>query len=260
MGYFIWNIDPILVSIGPFKVHWYGVLFALAFVTGYLLIKKIYVQEQKNVNELDNLLLYMAIGTVVGARLGHCLFYDPVFYFTHPLKIFAIWEGGLASHGGGIGILISLYLYQRKHDESYLWYLDRMSMAVASGGFFIRIGNFFNSEIVGKPTTVPWAFVFERVDLQPRHPVQLYESFSYGLIFIILLVLFNKLRWYKFDGRIFGLFLISVFSARILLEFFKTKQAAYSSDFILSVGQLLSVPFVIAGLFLFVYSFRKMKN
>ncbi len=248
MDYFIWNIDPIAISVGFVKIRWYGLMFASAFVSGYLLMTWIYKREGKNIAELDDLLTYIAVGTIVGARLGHCLFYNPAYYFSHPLKFFAIWEGGLASHGGLLGILIALYLYQRKVNESYIWFLDRVSIVSALGASFIRTGNFFNSEIVGNVTTLPWAVIFQRVDLLPRHPVQLYEAISYLCVFILLLMMYLKRDKKSREGVFFATFLVTVFTARFFLEFIKTKQAAYDNILGLSTGQLLSIPFVLAGL------------
>jgi len=248
MEYFVWDVDPIAISVGFVKIRWYGLMFASAFISSFLLMTWIYKREGKNVIEIDDLLTYAAVGTIVGARLGHCLFYDPAYYFSHPFKILAIWEGGLASHGAILGILIALYLFQKKVEQSYVWFIDRVSIVSALGASFIRIGNFFNSEIVGNPTTVPWAVVFKRIDMSPRHPVQLYESLSYLCIFFILLTLYKKRDLKKRPGVIFASFLITVFSARFFIEFVKTKQAAYHSDLWLSTGQMLSIPFILAGI------------
>lgn len=247
MDHIVWNISPELFSIGPLTIRWYGLLFATGFVCGYFLMQWIYRREAKNVEELENLLLYVAAGTVIGARLGHCLFYDPGFYLSHPWKIFAVWEGGLASHGGGIGVFVAVYLYCRKHAISYLWLLDRLAITVALAGSFIRLGNLFNSEILGKVTDVPWAIVFQRVDSLPRHPVQVYESLSYATIFVISLLLYKFYSQKVKNGFILGVVLALIFIARFLLEFFKMPQAAYYTGLPISVGQLLSIPFIIAG-------------
>lgn len=257
MEYFIWNADPILLSIGFVKIRWYGVMFASAFLSGFWLMSWIYKTEGKNVTEIDNLLWYIALGTIIGARLGHCLFYDPEYYLSNPFKILAIWEGGLASHGGILGIVIGLYLYQRKVEQSYAWFLDRVAVVCALGAVFVRLGNFFNSEIVGIPTTKPWAIIFTRIDNLPRHPVQLYEASSYAVIFLLLLTLYIKVRDKINPGVIFSTSLVCIFLARFFLEFVKTKQAAYGSDIGLSTGQLLSIPFVLAGLAFIVFSFYK---
>ncbi len=247
MNYFIWNVDPVLFSAGPLTIRWYGLCFAAAFCAGFVVMDGVFRREGKNRGDLDPLMLHMAVGTVLGARIGHCLFYDPVYYLSDPLRILRIWEGGLASHGGALGILLALYLYARKRpDQGYLWLLDRISLPAALGGCFIRVGNLFNSEILGVPGHVPWAVVFSRVDGLPRHPVQLYESLSYLLIFIFLSGKYLHMKVVP-PGYIAARFLIGVFSARFFLEFFKETIAVYGAGLPLGVGQILSVPMVIAG-------------
>lgn len=180
-------MDPVLVSFMGLTIHWYGVLFASAIFAGFQVMKRIYVREGLDVESLDNLLIYCVIGIVVGARLAHVLFYDPSYYFAHPAKILAIWEGGLASHGGGLGAILALYYYHRKMKLPFLFLLDRLAIATAIFGFFVRMANFVNSEILGVPSDKPWAIVFERVDMLPRHPAQLYEALAYLSIFMIIL-------------------------------------------------------------------------
>lgn len=256
MEYLTWDFNPVFFSIGSLKVYWYGLMFATAFIIGYQIMRWIYVREGRNVEDIDNLLIYVVIGTVVGARLGHCFFYEPSYYLSEPLKIFAIWEGGLASHGGAIGVLLGLYLYKRKTQETYLWLLDRVAIPAALAGGFIRIGNLFNSEILGIPTSVPWAIIFERIDLVPRHPAQIYEAVTYFLIFSLLLYIYKKGDGKSKDGVIFSTYLIFVFASRFGIEFVKAKQAAYSSEFWLSTGQMLSVPFVLLGVVLMFLAFK----
>jgi prolipoprotein diacylglyceryl transferase len=206
---------------------------------------------------VDNLLLVMMVSTIVGARLGHFLFYDPAFYLSHPFEILKVWKGGLASHGGLLGILIGLWIYSRKRpSQPYLWLLDRIAVPTALAGSFIRIGNFFNSEIIGEPTSLPWAIVFDRVDPFPRHPAQLYESVCYLVIFGILWRVYWRRRQETPRGLLLGLFLVLVFSARFLIEFVKVHQAAYGMGFPLSVGQLLSIPAVVAGVLLLIRAAR----
>jgi prolipoprotein diacylglyceryl transferase len=247
MEHIIWNIDPILIDIGFLKIRWYGVMFASAFLFGYSMMQWIYQREGKNVEDLDRMLWYMAIGIVVGARLGHTLIYDPGYYLANPLKILAIWEGGLASHGGILGIILAMYLYKRGTDDSYLWLLDRIAFPCTMSGCFIRIGNFFNSEILGTVTDRPWGVIFARVDDLPRHPVQLYEAFCYALIFFFLLAVYKKTYDKPIKGLLFGLVIFLVFVVRILLEFFKTEQAMYDTGLPLTAGQLLSFPFLLVG-------------
>ncbi|MEJ2052481.1 MAG: prolipoprotein diacylglyceryl transferase [Calditrichaceae bacterium] len=250
-----WNVDPEIIRIGFVSIRYYSLLFMLSFILGIAIFHKIYKRENKPKEDLDPLLIYMMIGTVVGARLGHCLFYDPMYYLSHPLKILMIWQGGLASHGAAIGILLSLYLYSRKHpDQPFLWLVDRIVITVALAGFFIRIGNLFNSEIIGKPTDVPWAFIFERAQVSdpmtPRHPTQIYEALAYLIIFFILYRIYKKHGPKLRRGYLLGLFLILVFGFRFFVEFLKENQVAFESGMALNMGQILSIPAVIAGIFL----------
>ena len=218
--------------------------------------------EKKNVDDVESLLIYMVIGTIIGARLGHCLFYHPAYFFEDPIRFLQIWKGGLASHGAAIGITLSAWLYSRKHtDQPLLWLLDRLAIPVALAGFFIRIGNFFNSEILGRTTDVPWAIVFKdglglktlEARMAPRHPVMLYESFCYGCIFLVLILVYRKYRAETPRGLLIGLFFMMVFSARFVLEFYKLRQAEFAQTLPLSVGQMLSIPLVIVGILLLIY-------
>ena len=258
MDHFVWSLNPVAFSLGPITVFWYGILFALAILAGLHYMKWVYTLEGKDVEELDSMFLYIVIGIVVGARLGHVLFYDPSYYFANPMKILAVWEGGLASHGGGLGVILALYLFASKYKLNYLWLLDRVAIPTAMFGFFVRMGNLMNSEIVGNPTDVSWAIIFSRVDMLPRHPAQLYESFSYLVIFIVLTLLYRFKRDHFNNGFLFGLFLVLIFTVRILVEFVKVKQADYDTSFLMmSTGQALSVPFILIGLVLMVWSFKK---
>ena len=250
MDHLVWNMDPVLVSFMGLTVHWYGVLFASAIAAGFQVMKRIYTKEGLDVESLDNLLIYCVIGIIVGARLAHVLFYDPAFYFAHPMKILAIWEGGLASHGGGLGAILALYYYKRKVKLPFLFLLDRLAIATAIFGFFVRMANFANSEILGVPSDKPWAIIFERIDMLPRHPAQLYEAIAYLAIFITLWIIYQSTQMKQKQGAIFGLFLVLVFSARFAIEFVKVKQAAYAQDWTMSAGQMLSVPFLVVGVIL----------
>lgn len=246
-----WDIGPIIFELGPLTFRWYGLLFALGFLVGFFIMRWIYRREGKPEQDLDPLLLYLLAGTIVGARLGHTLFYHPVYYLTHPAEIIQVWEGGLASHGGAIGILIALYFFSRRRPEQpYLWLLDRLSIPVALTGAFIRIGNVFNSEILGVEADVPWAFVFARVDQVPRHPVQLYESGTYLLVFLGLLAYYRRRGPSVARGMLTGLFMLTVFGSRFFLEYFKVRLAAFGEGLPLSMGQILSVPLVLVGLWL----------
>lgn len=250
MDPFTWGVGPDIFSLGPITIRWYGLLFATAFFLGFLYMRYVFVRENRPVASLDSLLMYMMISTVVGARLGHCLFYDPGYYLSNPIEIIKVWRGGLASHGGAIGILIGMYMYAKKQaNQPYLWLLDRVVVPIALAGSLIRLGNLFNSEILGVPTEKPWAIVFTRVDDLPRHPAQLYESVSYLFIFLFLNLVYRKLGEKTPRGLLLGLFLVLVFSARFLIEFVKVRQAAFGEALPLSIGQLLSIPAVLAGLF-----------
>lgn len=257
MEYIVWNADPVLFSWGPISVRWYGLFFAVGFFQGFMILNWMFRREGRPVEDLDDLFLYLFTGVLVGARLGHCLFYDPQFYWSHPLEIFKIWKGGLASHGGAVGVLLTGYFYPKRHKGyTMLWLLDRGALGLAIVSCLIRIGNLFNSEIIGLETTVPWAFIFERVDFLPRHPVQLYEALSYlGIAGVMLYGYLNWVNRMK-DGFLIGVFMILMFSARFVLEMFKTRQAAYGMDNYLSVGQWLSIPFFVAGLILIYRGYR----
>ncbi len=254
-----WQVSPEIMKLGPFSLRWYGLLFALAFVFGYIILTKVYKREKKPLEDLEKLSVYVILGTVIGARLGHCLFYDPSYYLTNPVEILKVWQGGLASHGAAIGILIALYLFSRKkRDQNVIWILDRLVIVVALGGALIRLGNLFNSEIIGKATDVPWAFVFVRVDEIPRHPTQLYESLFYFLSFVVLYFIYNKKSTSLKQGFLFGLFLILVFGFRFFVEFLKENQSAFESSLPINMGQILSIPFVLLGIY-FVFR-KKMQN
>lgn len=254
MEYFVWNADPVAFSFGSMRVFWYGILFATAIISGLEIMKWIYIKESEDLQKLDTIFLYIVLGVVVGARLGHCLFYEPSYYLAHPIEILYVWKGGLASHGGGLGALIGIYLYKRKHTLNLLWFLDRIAIATAVFAFFVRLGNFMNSEILGKATDVSWAIVFTRIDELPRHPAQLYEAFSYLMIAIALFIVYRQFRERLQNGFLFGLFLTLVFCVRFLVEFVKERQAEYAVDMILSTGQLLSIPFIVLGVYLIVRS------
>ncbi len=248
LAYIHWNVSPVAFQLGPFAVRWYGILFAVLFTIGYLMGRWIMRVEHRDPDALDTLLVYLILGTIIGARLGHCFFYEPGYFLKHPVEIFEVWQGGLASHGGAIGVLVALYFYSRRHPEfSLMWLLDRVVVPTALGGALIRLGNLFNSEILGNPTHVPWAFIFAQVDAVPRHPAQLYEAVAYLFIFIGLLFLYRRLRARTPPGLLLGVFFVTVFTARFLVEFVKERQATYEQNLPLSVGQFLSIPFILAG-------------
>lgn len=245
-------------------VRWYGVLFALGFIFGYIILQRMFKMEGVPIKLLDSLTTYMIIGTIIGARLGHCLFYEPDYYLAHPMKILAVWEGGLASHGAAIGIILALILFSYVKKKPFLWVVDRIVIVVALAGFLIRMGNLMNSEIFGHVTSLPWGFYFLRASdpkeaLDPRHPTQIYEGFSYLLIFFYLTWYYYHKKGDPEHGFLFGMFLILVFGVRFFLEFLKEPQVGFEATMTLNMGQLLSIPFVLVGVF-FVVRSRRLRN
>lgn len=265
MAYIIWNPDDTIIDLGFYALRWYSVLFALGFVFSYIILRKYFKKENIAEEKLERLTVYVVLATVIGARLVHCLFYDWDYYSDHILEIFLPvrfepefhFTGfqGLASHGGIFGIVIAVLLYSRKYNINALWIFDKLSLVGALAGACIRFGNLMNSEIVGKPADVPWAFVFVEVDNVPRHPGQLYEALSYLLIFVILYFLTKKSK--REPGFIFGVFFILLFTARFIIEFFKADQSAFEADMLLNMGQLLSIPFIIFGIILIILKNKK---
>ncbi len=223
-------------------------------------MKRVFIAENVSLAILDSLLISAIIGIVVGARLGHCLFYDPDYYLANPLKILAIWEGGLASHGGGVGVLVAVLYHAKRYQLDKLWLLDRLAISTAIFAVFVRLANFVNSEILGTPTSLPWAIVFQRVDYIPRHPVQLYEAICYLVIFALLWTLYRRGHAAKSPGALLGIFLFLTFSARFVIEFAKQKQAAFTTESMLSMGQLLSIPFLLIGLAIYCWTSLYRKN
>jgi prolipoprotein diacylglyceryl transferase len=258
LNYITWNVDPEIFSIGPLSVRYYGLFFALAFVLGYYIFTRIFKIEKISIEVLDRLTLYMIIGTVLGARLGHVFFYQPDYYLSHPLEILAIWQGGLASHGAAIGIIIALYLFARKEKKPFIWILDRIVIAVALAGFFIRMGNLMNSEIYGIQTSLPWGFIFlQKNEVVPKHPTQIYEALAYLVIFFILFRIYFKTKGQFRPGLLFSLFLIMVFTARFLIEFIKQVQVPFEKGLPINMGQILSLPFILLGIIILVRAMKR---
>lgn len=273
LNYIVWDVDPFIFHLPDFlggrPIAWYGLLWAMVFIVGYWIMGKIYKKEGLDDDKLDKLLMYMLIFTIIGARLGHCLFYEPAYYLSNPIKFLYVWEGGLASHGGAIGILIGLFFYARKIKKPYIWILDRIVVPVAIGGAFIRTGNLLNSEIYGEPTTLPWGFKFVRdfpigmpiEDIPACHPTQIYEALFCIAVFIYLLyAYFKQDMGDKRPGFMFSIFLIVVFGSRILIEFIKNPQVDFEQGMTLDMGQWLSLPFLIAGIWILIRSFKKQKK
>jgi phosphatidylglycerol:prolipoprotein diacylglycerol transferase len=247
-----WTADPEIFRIGSIAVRWYGVLFALGFAFGYFIMLSFFRKEKVPVKLLDELTTYMVVATVIGARLGHCLFYEPVYYLSHPVEILKIWEGGLASHGAALGILLAVYIFSKKNKLTFWWTIDRIGLVTALAGFFIRMGNLMNSEIFGRPTTLPWGFIYtnagdpaQRVD--PRHPTQIYEGIAYLLIFGLLMFIYYRKNGKPREGTLISLFFLLVFGVRFFIEFLKEPQVDFETGMALNMGQWLSIPFVLAG-------------
>ncbi len=257
MNYFVWNIDPVIFSLGDLTLRWYGLLFVSGFIIGFYIMSWIFNREGKDTKDLDRWLFYIFGGAVIGARLGHCLFYEPAYYFANPIEILFIWKGGLASHGGGIGVLIGTYLFSAKRPETYLWLLDKLAIPTALAGAFIRLGNLFNSEIIGMPTDSMWGVIFARFDQMPRHPTQIYEAVSYLITFLLLLYIYKRYRSRVGEGIYLGIMLLFIFAARFFIEILKPEYAIYSLDINLNVGQLLSIPFIALGVVLIYRSVRR---
>ncbi len=256
LGYILWNPGENLIDFGFFALKYYSLGFLLAFTASYFVIKHRFIKTGYTVELLDKLTIYVFFGTLIGARLAHCLFYDFGYFSQHPLEIllpFTIYPdfrftgfAGLASHGGGAGIIISLILFSRKYKIERSKLLDEIALVVPLAGFFIRMGNLMNSEIIGKPTNLPWAFVFIKEDALPRHPTQLYEAIFYLIIFIIL---FYAMTWTtRKSGYYFGLSILLIFIVRFMAEFIKEDQSAFEAGMWLNMGQLLSIPFIISGI------------
>ncbi len=239
---------PVFESVGPISPRWYGLLFALSFFLGYRIGANTFKDAGLPMELPDKLFLYLMVGTVLGARLGHVIFYDLEYYLRHPERILMFWEGGLASHGAVIGVTTSIWLFVKKHPKvSFLWVADRMVLPFTLGGFFVRFGNFFNSEILGKPTELPWAVVFARIDALPRHPSMLYEAFWYLGAWIAFTWLYKKYEARPPAGSLSALFLLVLFVGRFLIEFTKEDQSAFEAGWVLNMGQILSLVAIAVG-------------
>lgn len=269
-----WDPKPEIFTIPglDWPLRWYGLMWAFAFIASHFFMNRVYKTEGRTDKALDTLTLYIILGTILGARLGHCLFYGPWFdehdaageiivrgYLSHPLDILKVYEGGLASHGGAFGIILAMILYCRKTKESWLWLFDRLVIVVPLAGMFIRLGNLINSEIIGKVTDVPWAFIFVREDNLPRHPAQLYEAIYCLLLFVFMYWFWKNKRFDVGPGFMFGMLCVLLFIERFVDEFFKENQAEFENTLSLNMGQILSIPFVIIGLFM-MWRARKLKG
>lgn len=253
-----WNVDPIFITVFGVDIAYYGLLWASAFGIGLWLMSLMVKKEGLDPEISGSALVYAVISTVIGARLGHCLFYDPMTYLANPLSILNIREGGLASHGAAIGLLIGIWLFSRKWKTPYIWLLDRIGIVVTIGGALIRIGNLINSEIYGTQTDLPWGFIFVRAgETLPMHPTQIYEAVAYLILFAILTHMYWRTKISNRRGVMFGVFLIGLFSARFIIESIKNVQSSFEESMFFNMGQWLSIPFIIAGVVILIYALKR---
>jgi len=272
-----WNVSPEIVEIGSLTIRWYGLFWALSFYIGFEFVRRMFKKDGVSEKEAEKLFIYLAIGSIVGARLGHCFFYDFEYYSKNLIEVLYIWKGGLASHGGAIGIVLALYYFRKKvSSKSYLWVLDRVVIPVSLAAFFIRMGNMMNHEIYGYETSLAWGFKFiqnipawlnglEPIYTAPRHPTAIYEGFGYLLVMATLLVLYIKKRDKLQEGILTGIFAIMLFTVRFLVEFVKEPQSGFDQEVVIqtlgiNMGQILSIPAIIAGILIILYSIRKAKK
>ena len=263
-----WSADPVIFDIGFFSLRWYALMFIVGFYIGSKLMEGYYKHDGVNPEKVYTLFLYCFIGTIIGARLGHCLFYDPGYYLANPIEMLKTWKGGLASHGGTLGVFLAVLVYARRDHRSALWVLDRLGIAVAPVAALIRVGNLFNHEIYGHVTSMPWGFRFienvgawsrgaEPVYTEPCHPTQIYEALCYLAVFAV-----NAYLYYKTDARnrrglLLGVFFTGVFGSRFLIEYVKNVQVSFEEGMILDMGQILSIPFIVGGIWLIVRAMRR---
>ena len=261
--YILWNPDLEIFRIGNFAIRWYSTCWLIGLALAYFIVKWLYKDQKVKDAYFDPLFIYCFLGILIGARLGHCLFYQPEYFlssWTHVVEMFLpihqIADGswkftgyeGLASHGGTIGLMVALYLYYRKTGMNLWHVLDDIAIATPITACFIRLGNLMNSEIIGTPTNVPWAFIFERVDMTPRHPGQLYEAIAYFFFFFVMLHFYKRTSKKVGTGFYFGLCLTLIFTFRFFIEYTKDIQVDFESGMIFNMGQLLSIPFIILGI------------
>ena len=268
LNYVNWNVDPVMFHLGNFGLRYYSIGFLLAFFFGYVILNRMFKHEKVETKYLDSLVVWMFLAVLVGARLGHCLFYEPDYFCTseHWLEIFLPFNiktgqftgyQGLASHGAAIAVILMIWFFSRKNNINAWWIFDRLVIVVALGGAFIRLGNLFNSEIYGVQTSLPWGFIFERNgETVPKHPTQLYEALAYFLIFAACMVAYMIKKGKLHNGRLFGFWLIALFGVRILIEFIKEEQVDFEKSMTLDMGQWLSIPLVFMGVVLVVLSYQ----
>lgn len=272
LSFIHWGPNPEIVNVLGVSIRYYGLLFVTGLILSVYILGWIYKKENLPSEYLDKLTVYCMIGIIAGARLGHCLFYEPSYYLSNPLEMilpitfppeggieFSGYQG-LASHGGVIGLLIALYFYYRKTRHSLIDTFDLIAVVSGLSLGFIRLGNFMNSEVIGMPTTKPWGVIFERVDNLPRHPTQLYEAISYFIILAVMVILYKKRRDRLRNGFFFGLGSVLFFTARFVIEFLKEDQVGFEKGMTLNMGQLLSIPFIIIGIGFMIYGLWKTKS
>lgn len=264
-----WTADPAIFTIGSKEIRWYSLMFIIGFGIGYKIVERMWRRESINPKWIDPLLYYTLIGTVVGARFGHCLFYDPGYYLSHPIEILKVWEGGLASHGGVLGIIVAIYFYSKHVSrQSMLWTFDKLVVPTGLVAALIRIGNLMNHEVYGHPTDLPWGFRFienlhawrqgaEPIFSAPSHPTQIYEAVCYLLTFVLCMWLYFKKEAWKKEGLIFGIFMICIFTARFFIEFLKNNQEDFEAAMPINMGQCLSIPFIVMGIYFVVRAWRR---
>ncbi|MDR0429429.1 MAG: prolipoprotein diacylglyceryl transferase [Tannerellaceae bacterium] len=267
-----WTVDPAIFTIGPKEIRWYTLMFIIGFYVGYKIVERMFKNEQLNTDWLEPLLSYTFVGTIVGSRLGHCLFYAPAYYLSHPVEILKVWEGGLASHGGVIGIIIAIYFFSKRvSHRSMLWAFDKLVTPTGLVAALIRLGNLTNHEIYGHPTDAPWGFRFIQnlhawqqgaapVFSPPSHPTQIYEALCYLLTFALCMWLYFKKEAWKKEGFLFGIFMICIFTTRFLIEFIKDTQVDFEANMALNMGQWLSIPFIITGIYFVWRAMQKSKE
>lgn len=267
--YVNWDINSEIVNIYGFPLKYYGLLFATGLVLSMFILQGIFKKEHLDKDAHESLFIYGIVGIFVGARLGHCFFYDFDYFSQHILEIFLpiqknsagnyhfIGYAGLASHGGTVGLIFALYLYSKKFKIKYLTILDLIAIVAPLGATFIRLANLMNSEMIGNPTTMPWAFVFKQIDDIPRHPTQLYEAITYFIIFILVFSIYKSNKFRLGNGFYFGLSVTLIFIMRILIEFLKINQSDFEEGMALNMGQLLSIPFIVIGLYFIIRNIKK---
>jgi prolipoprotein diacylglyceryl transferase len=256
-----WNVNPVMISLGGFELMWYGLCWAIALACGALFFNNFIKHEKLDPKLLERIFWWGVVVTMVGARLGHCLFYDPIHYLTHPIEFFYFRQGGMASHGAAFGLLLWLWIFSRRSRLPYIWALDRVMIPVTIGGAIVRFGNLLNSEIYGHATDLPWGFIFVRAgETVPKHPTQIYEALCYLATFALLLFLYYKRNTgTRRPGVLFGVGLLGIFLSRFMLEFIKNPQIAAEETMILNIGQILSLPFILAGIAMIVWPYTKLK-